>query len=50
MNQTLAKDSLVCVATGMVGYGLWLVHPAAMFIGVGLLIILGLANGSKTKC
>ena len=49
MKQTLARDCLVVTATGMVGYGLWLITPAAMFIGVGLLILGGLLNGSKTK-
>jgi len=49
MSQALAKDLLVIAATGMVGVGLWWLNPSYALIGVGLLILLGLAHGSRKK-
>lgn len=38
----LIRDILGLVALSAVSYGLWLVHPAAAFIGTGSIILAGL--------
>lgn len=49
MSDTIVRDVLVIVAVTSVGYGLWIIHPSAALIGVGLITLIGLANGSKNK-
>lgn len=40
MNETIQSVILLC-ALVMIGYGLWLVEPAAMYVGVGGLLLTG---------
>lgn len=33
------SDALCVVGIGMIGYGLWLVHPSLMWTGIGSAIV-----------
>lgn len=44
----ITPDMLAVPGIGLCAYGLWLVHPAAMFLGVGsLLVFLGVIRSKR---
>jgi hypothetical protein len=40
MKNKIARDTTGLIGLAMLGYGLWLYNPIAMFVGIGIILLL----------
>lgn len=43
----LARNITAIVALGMIGAGFWVVYPPSALIVVGVIVLMGILNGSR---